>query len=125
MSGPALLHNMSVPPISTVFVVSPGLPARTFRVEGLPGGDFFDPKDSPPAEELEALFGGLGLPDLAGVFTGAGQGAEPERTIGFPESLSILARRSGHLYLPWRAVYPPTNPGMALYLSFPEEGGEA
>lgn len=125
MSGPALLHNMSVPPVSTIQVRNPGLPGRTFctTVPCLWKG--YDPDRPPPPETLEAAFAKLGIPDQVGVFTAASPDVEPEARFGYPLALALLARRSGHLYLPWRAVYPALVPKESLFLVFPEEGGPA
>jgi hypothetical protein len=123
VSGPALLHNMSVPPISTIQVRNPGLPGRTFctTVPCLWKG--YDPDRLPPPETLEAAFAQLGIPDCVGIFTAASPEVEPEARFGYPLALALLARRSGHLYLPWRAVYPALVPKESLFLVFPEEGG--
>lgn len=125
MSGPALLHNMSVPPRSVIQVASPGLPGRTFATTDPGEWRGFDPKRLPPKEKLEEAFEEAGLPDLVGVFTPPSPACEPERRIGYPLALALLARRSGHLYLPWRPVYPPLLPGSALYLVFPGDGSPA
>ncbi len=125
MSGPALLHNMSVPPRSVIQVASPGPPGRTFATTDPGEWRGFDPRRLPPKEKLEEAFEEAGLPDLVGVFTPPVPGREPERRIGYPLALALLARRSGHLYLPWRPVYPPLLPGSALFLVFPGDGSPA
>lgn len=76
-------------------------------------------------EELEAAFAQLGIPDQAGVFTAASPDVKPEARFGYPLALALPARRSGHLCLPRRAVYPALAPKDSLFLVFPEEGGPA
>lgn len=122
MSGPALLHNMSVPPVSTILVSTPGLAGRTFCTTWPRHWKGYDAAKPPAPEELEASFAGLGIPDLVGVFTLTGGDREPEARFDYPLALAILARRSGHLYLPWRPVYPALVPKDPLFLVFPEEG---
>jgi len=123
--GPALLHNMSVPPRSVIRLASPGLPGRTFATSAPADWRGFDPDRLPPQEKLEAAFASAGLPDLVGVFTQPAGDREVERRIGYPLALALLARRSGHLYLPWRPVYPPLLPSSPLFLVFPDEGSPA
>ena len=125
MSGPALLHNMSVPPVSTFTVASPGLAGRVYCTDSPTHWKGFDRNKLPSPEKLEASFARLRLPNLVGVFTATDGDRKVEATIGYPAALAVLARRSGHLYLPWRPVYPPIVPDTELYLVFPDDGSPA
>ena len=123
MSGPALLHNMPVPPVSMILVSTPGLAGRTFCTTFPRYWKGYGPRKPPAPDELEAAFAGMGIPDLVGVFTLTGGDREAEASFDYPLALAILARRSGNLYLPWRPVYPALVPRGPLFLVFPEEGG--
>lgn len=131
MSGPSLLHNMSVPPRSTFQVSSPGLPGRAFRTTPPAEWTGYDPRNPLSPARLEEAFAAVGLPDLVGVFTAVDSGIDTnagrraEAEVGYPAVLALLARRSGHLYLPWRPVYPPLVPPHPFFLVFPEDGGRA
>ena len=125
MSGPALLHNMSVPPISKFQVSSPGLAALAFHTTRPSEWTDYRPDGPPPPEEAEAAFARLRLPDRVGICAGAPEGEAPKRSIGYPAALAVLARRSGHLYLPWRPVYPALVPNDPVYVYFPLDGGRA
>ena len=125
MSGPALLHNMSVPPVSTFTVASPGLAGRLYCIDWPSHSKGFDRNKLPSPEKLEAAFARLRLPSLVGVFTETDGDRKIEATIPYPAALALLARRSGHLYLPWRPVYPPLVPTYPCFLVFPDDGSPA
>lgn len=136
MKSPALLENMSVPPRYALKVEAPSLGGTAFRflVRGGSWRGFW--KDAPPTKELlEKALAEAGLPDRVGVFV-PGEGPPGARDLPLPAACAVLSKRSGSLYLPWRAVDPDLVPrGYPLgagtpsllesaffVLVFPEEG---
>lgn len=136
MTGPGLLENMSVPPRYALKVETPRLPGTAFRflVRGSTWRGFW--QDAPPEREpLEKAVAEAGLPDRVGVFV-KGDGPADARNLSLPAACAVLSRRSGSLYLPWRAVDPelvprgyplgPQAPSLLesafFVLVFPEEG---
>lgn len=61
------------------------------------------------------------VPERVGVFLVEPEGAAPASTLGPAAALAALARRSGSLYLPTRALDPSLADPRPLVLFFPEE----
>jgi len=136
MTGPSVLENMSVPPRYALKVESPQLAGTAFRflVRGSTWRGFW--QDAPPKKEaLEKALAEAGLPERVGVFV-KGEGPADARNLSLAAAGAVLSRRSGSLYLPWRAVDPdlvprgyplgPQAPSLLesayFVLVFPEEG---
>lgn len=126
MSGPPLLHNMSVPPRYTLRVDSPPLGGAAFRftVKGSRWRGFYS--DAPPERKaLERALRKAGLPDRVGVFV-PGEAPPGARELSLHAACAVLSKRSGPLYLPWRPVDPdlvprgyPLPPGSLSLLESP------
>ena len=151
---PGLLHNMSVPPRSTLQVRRASHPGRRFRVdltEQLSRGSATGLRrrlgergwnlawslltkagDGPPRPHrkhrtrdvlvghLEDALRRAAVPDAVGVFLDEGPRASRARPLGPAATLAVLARRSGPLYLPARALDPSLVDPRPLVLFFPE-----
>ncbi len=121
MSGTPLLHNMSVPPRSTLRVTHPHLGGESFRVGPPEQWRGFDPSHPPLLEALERALEEDGIPDRIGVFV-EGDARADSRLLSTLAAVAVLSRRSGPLYLPWRPIDPLLVRPAAFVLVFPEEG---
>jgi len=119
------IRNMSVPPRSTILVKRPGLDGKAFAGDtaliggGTPSENGLAPLDLEKAlrDALEAA----GIPDRVGVFLPKGSNHEL-KPLPRLASLALLARRSGPLYIPWRALSLAGVESASFLLVFPEEG---
>ena len=121
MSATPLLHNMSVPPNYTLKVARPHLGGEAFFIGPPVHWRGFDASSPPARKDLELALGKAGVPDRVGVFV---EGDVPGHAKRLPgrAAAAVLARRSGPLYLPWRAVDPLLVKPAAFLLVFPAEG---
>jgi hypothetical protein len=72
-------------------------------------------------EHLEAALRRARVPAAVGVFLEEEPGSGRARTLGPAATLAVLARRSGPLYLPARALEPSLVDPEPLILFFPED----
>lgn len=140
------LHNMSVPPTSTLVVKRATLAGRRFRVDlasGVPkarlaatqkrlvtsgwraavaildaAGAGKPRTASALAAQLDAALADAGVPDSIGVFLDEDERAAP--LLDAVAALAVLARRSGPLYLPARRFEPSLVRLTATVLFFAE-----
>jgi hypothetical protein len=143
----SLLHNMSVPPRSTIQVKRSALPGRRFFVDCAwlgpgscqllrsHGADALLPlieygrellvgstSEEAACDGLEAALSAAEVPSRVGVFIPAERMPKPSVPMLQREAiLAVLARRSGPLYLPRRKFAPSLIVPLTGLLVFPED----
>ena len=150
MTGRGLLHNMSVPPRSTVTVRRSRLPGRRYAIDCkltqqsvialrkdgaaaalvLLAGQVDVPLAAPGQAQqnvqdifdacMAAALRDASVPDCIGVFTDEESDASASHELTLPAMLALLARKSGPLYLPRRRFTPSLIVPTTAVLVFPQ-----